>query len=259
MVRKRKKKNTLLIDADILIYKAAVRCEQEICWDEENEIWSLHADLKEAKHEVRDELSKLEEDLGAARVLLAFSSKRTFRHALYPAYKAARRKVRKPVVLGPLRAWAKSQYESIEWPGLEADDVLGVLAKSHTIPADGGSKIVVSDDKDLESVPCYLYKPMKPELGIQRITYPSARLFHLTQTLTGDSTDGFGGCPGVGPKRAEAILKKGTWAEVVEAYESKGLNETEALLQARMAKILTPSLFNQNTNEVTLWNPKKHK
>ena len=255
-MRKRKKKNTLLIDADILVHRAAVRNEHEICWDTDTEVWSLHADLKEAKDDLAREIAELEELLGSVRTILGFSAKHTFRHALNPQYKAARKKGRKPVVFHQLRSWAKSNWESIEWPALEADDVLGVLAKSHSVPS---PKIVVSDDKDLETIPCQLFKPSKPELGVQKVTYKSARRKHLLQTLTGDSTDGYPGLPGCGPKTAEKLLDKATWAEVVSAYEAKGLNETEALLQARMAKILTPPLFNQDTHEVTLWDPKKHK
>ena len=53
MGRRRKIRNTLLIDADILVYKVAARCERVVCWDEDNEIWSVYADLKEAKLYVR--------------------------------------------------------------------------------------------------------------------------------------------------------------------------------------------------------------
>jgi DNA polymerase-1 len=254
--RRLRKRNTLLIDADILIHRASVLCEQEICWDEENEIWSLHADLKEAKANLGREIQDLEERLGGVRTILALSSRKTFRHSLYPQYKASRKKGRKPVVFGPLRAWAKSRWEAVEYPSLEADDTLGILATSRSIPS---PKIVVSDDKDLETIPCRLFKPGKPELGVRKITYTEARRKHLEMTLTGDSTDGIPGLAGVGPKKAESILKEGTWEEVVAAYESKGLNETEAVLQARLVKILTPSLYDLKTNEVTLWDPKKHK
>jgi DNA polymerase-1 len=256
MVLRRKKRNTLLIDADIMVYRAATRAERAICWDEETELWTLHADLQEAKAFVQEEVDHLKHELGGSRVILAFSNRRTFRHELFPAYKAHRKKNRKPTCLPPLRAWAKAQWEHEQWPVLEADDVLGILAQSRRLPA---PKIIVSDDHDLRSVPCQLYSPMHPERGVERISYAAARRHHLIQTLTGDSGDGYPGLPGVGPKRAEAILSDGTWAEVVEAYEAKGLNEREALLQSRLAKILTPALYNQTSQEVTLWDPKKHK
>lgn len=259
MGRRRKKRSTLLIDADILVYRIAISEEEAICWDEDSELWTLHASLKEAKAKLQDEVARLCHVLGGVQVIMCFSPRRTFRHKLYPRYKS-HRKERKPTIFPALRDWAMNEWRSECWPNVEADDILGVLAKSHTVK--GGikaPKIIVSDDHDMLSVPCLLYQPMHPERGIQRITYPKARRYHLLQTLMGDSGDGYPGVPGVGPKKAAAILERGTWDEVVAAYAKVGLNETEALLQARLAKILTPSLYNQTTHEITLWHPRKHR
>lgn len=251
--RPRSVKYTLLVDADILVYRTAIACEYPICWDETNEIWSLHADLREAKSRVEEEVADLVGALGGCHVIMCFSSRPTFRHKLYPPYKANRKK-RRPIIFKPLREWVMGEWQSEVWEGLEADDVMGILSKSHKVPA---PKIVVSDDKDMQSIPCNLYQPMHPEKGVRRITYAGARRHHLLQTLTGDSTDNYPGIPGVGPKRAEAILKEGTWEEVVEAYESKGLSEEDALLQAQLAQILTPSLYDHKTGRVSRWKPKR--
>src|SRR3546814_13603695 len=53
-------------------------------------------------------------------------------------------------------------------------------------------------------------------------TAESAENFWLYQTLMGDSTDGYKGCPGCGPKSAEAILQKAgdPWENVLPAYRS---------------------------------------
>ena len=249
--RPRKKRHTLLIDADILIFRTAISCERPICWDQESELWTLHVDMKEAKSRVEDEIAFYIQELGGKDVILCFSEKRTFRHDLYPQYKG-NRKDRKPTVFGPLREWAKENWPWECWPKLEADDVMGILAKSHTVAA---PKIVVSADHDMEGVPCNLYKPGSSRNRVRTITYKEAKRYHLYQTLTGDSGDNYPGLPGVGPKRAEGILQENTWEEVVEAYESKGLNETEALLQARLAKILTPALYDIKSGRIKLWTP----
>jgi DNA polymerase-1 len=251
--RPRKIRNTLLIDADILVFRTAIACEETVCWDKQEELWTLTADMKEAKSRVEDEVAHLMEVLGGTYALMCFSDRPTFRHKMYSRYKA-NRKNRRPVIFGPLREWVKQTWPWECWPELEADDVMGILSKSHAVPS---PKIVVSDDHDLESVPCNLYQPMHPERGVRKITYAKARRNHLKQTLTGDSGDNYPGCPGVGPKRAEAILKEGTWKEVVEAYAAKGLNEEEALLQARLAQILPTRLYDINTHKVTLWKPRK--
>ena len=64
--------------------------------------------------------------------------------------------------------------------------------------------------------------------------------WHLIQTLAGDQTDGYGGVPGIGVKRAIALLDKDgyTWDTVVKAFKSKELDEDVALMNARLAKIL---------------------
>jgi len=251
--RPRKMRHTLLIDADILIFRTALSCERATCWDEDRELWTLTADMYEAKEKVEDWVSEIRAHLGGSDVIMCFSERRTFRHDLYAQYKG-NRPSRKPTIYPVLREWVMGEWPSECWPNLEADDVMGILSKSHSVPP---PKIVVSDDKDMESIPCHLYKPMHPELGVQRITYKMAKHNHLTQTLTGDSGDNYPGLPGVGPKRAIGILKEDTWQEVVEAYVSKGLTEEDALLQARLAQILTPSLYDRKNSRVKLWRPTK--
>ena len=66
--------------------------------------------------------------------------------------------------------------------------------------------------------------------------------------------------PGVGVKRAEQIFKlKGyTWKAVVETFEEKGLTEEDALINARLARILTTSDYDQGKKEQILWQPDKN-
>ena len=149
------------------------------------------------------------------------------------------------MVYRALRDYAIAQYTTAQYPGLEADDVMGVMSQE--------DRIIVSDDKDLRTIPGQLYNPSRDD-HIE-ITEEEADRNHLLQTLTGDTVDGYTGCPGIGPKRAQAVLKKGTWDEVVEAYLKAGLNEDVALGQARVARILRPNEWNPKTEEVILWNP----
>jgi len=81
----------------------------------------------------------------------------------------------------------------------------------------------------------------------------------LLQALTGDSVDGYPGCPGIGPKRAERLLNKETsWETVVAAYAKEGLDEEYALAQARVARILRWDEYNIKKEEVILWTPSKN-
>ena len=81
-------------------------------------------------------------------------------------------------------------------------------------------------------------------------------MWFYTQVLTGDSTDNYPGCPGIGPKKAADILNKElSWTSVVNAYLKAGLTEEDALLQARMARILQASDWNSKQQEPILWTP----
>jgi DNA polymerase-1 len=94
-----------------------------------------------------------------------------------------------------------------------------------------------------------------------------ANVHHMFQTLSGDATDGYTGIPGVGPKKAEAILADATadaspmnywgdvWKAVVAAYAAKSLGEEEALRQARVARILRASDFDFKAKRPILWTP----
>ena len=94
-----------------------------------------------------------------------------------------------------------------------------------------------------------------------------ANYHHLLQALTGDTVDGYAGCPGVGPVAAEKILKefmaeeafdvKAAWSAVVEAYSKKGLGEEEALTQARVARICRAEDYDFKRKTVKLWTPVK--
>ena len=61
------------------------------------------------------------------------------------------------------------------------------------------------------------------------------------QTLAGDSTDGYSGAPGFGVKTSQKFFEENgyTWNSVLEAFGKKGLTEEDALMNARLAKILT--------------------
>jgi DNA polymerase-1 len=92
---------------------------------------------------------------------------------------------------------------------------------------------------------------------VTEITKEMGDRWHLIQTMSGDQTDGYGGVPGIGIKRAVALFeKKGwTWDTVVETFEEKGMTADDALSNARLAKILQYENFDRDTNAPVLWTP----
>ena len=146
----------------------------------------------------------------------------------------------------------KQRYESVSYTGLEGDDVLGLLATSKRY----SNPIVVSPDKDMRTVPCTLIASDDMEL----ITKKKADRHWMIQSLTGDSTDNFKGLIGCGPVTADKILGDAKtlpdmWDKVVEAYEKKKQTFADAILTARLSRILREGDFNYKTKEVELWTP----
>ena len=78
----------------------------------------------------------------------------------------------------------------------------------------------------------------------------------LMQTLTGDPVDGYSGCPKIGAVNAARIMDKDcSWNAVVAAFEKQGLTAHDALIQARVARILRAGDYDFKKKEVKLWTP----
>lgn len=243
---------TLLIDGDILLYQHASAVEEPFDWGDD--LWTLHADASEAKQRLDYWIKNMMEKFNAGRCIFALTSGDNWRNKVMPSYKAHRKGTRKPVIYPALKEYIRNAYRVYESPTLEADDVLGLLATG-AYPGIRGPMVVISADKDLKTIPCRLYNPND---GSDRvISVEEADYNHLYQTLVGDASDGYPGCPGIGAKTADKLLAEhgAVWATVKAAYEKAGLNETEALQQARVARILRKGEYSPKNQKVRLWSP----
>ena len=141
----------------------------------------------------------------------------------------------------------KKEYKVIIKPGLEADDAMGIYSTKFP------GNIIASPDKDMRQIPGKLYNfdsvfTIDPDAGAK---------WHLIQSISGDQTDGYGGVPGIGVKRAETLFNdKGySWKTVVEAFAERDLSEDDALTNARLAKILTVDDYDFKKKRPILWDP----
>ncbi len=253
-----------LIDADILAYQAASTAEQATNWGDG--MWTLHANEEDAKRHFDGMVTSILEKTQCDEATLVWSSSTNWRKGVYEGYKSNRVATRKPMVLKAIREWAQEKYHSITIDNLEGDDVLGILG---TEPELDGKYIICTIDKDMKSVPGSHYNFGKDEFF--EVSEFEADRWHILQSLSGDATDGYPGCPGVGAKTAEkyviAAIEEGTpwakqsdmsglyWKHVVKAYEKAGLTEEFALSQARVARILRHGEYDFKTGEVHLWTP----
>lgn len=241
----------LALDTDILLYKSATSAEREIDWG--SDIWSLFTNLADAKEAFQQQIDRITTTLGVHDYVCCLSDHgNNFRKVVEPTYKSNRKGTRKPVGYVALCDWVEHEYRTFRKPTLEADDCLGIIA---TKPSNIGKCIIVSDDKDLLTVPGKVYRPSND--AQVTITEQEADKNFLMQVCTGDVTDGYKGIPGIGPKKAEALLgSRPHWGAVEQAFIKAGLSRDDALTQARLARILRWEDWNDEKGEPILWHPK---
>ena len=80
-------------------------------------------------------------------------------------------------------------------------------------------------------------------------------------SIAGDATDGIIGVKGLGMVSANKLLantpdtQDALWSKVAETYTKKGYSLADAILNARLTRILREGDYNYSTGEVKLWNP----
>lgn len=168
-------------------------------------------------------------------IVAAFDSKeKTFRDDIYPQYKAEREAM--PEDLAEQLPLVRSILEAmgipiLEVPGLEADDIIGVLSK---LGEKKGYEVrLVSRDKDLKQLLSEHVKLLNEEDGS---TYGPEELkaefglrpeqFLEVLALAGDSVDNIPGAKGVGVKTAAKLLAEhGSMEKIFAAAESGAIKQ----------------------------------
>jgi DNA polymerase I len=250
----------LLIDGDQFVFTAAVAIERETRWDADNHVLYASPELAWSNFEAM--IDRIFKRFDTDDHVLTFSSPNNFRMDVDPTYKANRKGARKPMCFAEVRRLADEHYTTSMMDGLEADDVMGILA---TKPGTT-QRIIVSQDKDMKTIPTTVWNGK----DLLHITEAEADYNHMYQTLMGDITDSVKGCPGVGPVKATKLLdtkdsvgdpslpefkNDHMWAAVCAAYEKAGLMEEVALQQARLVRILRWTDWDATARKPILWTP----
>ncbi len=226
-------------------------------------------------------LVKLLKDVKAnadIRIGMAFDTKTpTFRHKLYPDYKAHRPEP--PDDLKPqfalihelVAAW---DIPVIVVPGLEADDIIATLTRKGR--EEGAQVTVVTGDKDLFQLVAdgvEVYDPMrdlryqaaevKAKLGVM----PEQVVDYLA--LVGDAVDNVPGVPKVGPKTAVELLDAygsldGVYKHLAEIkkpalHKTLSEHEADARLSLELVKLESHAEFAVDQNQLNYTPPKREK
>lgn len=225
----------ILIDADMFVFASCASIEDEVVFDTQH---YLQSDFSDARKVFKDKLDYHIETVlmkmkwnGDFKVTMCFSGDNLFRKQIFPEYKMNRSTKRKPLCYHEMVNWVTSNFTFERLQGLEADDVMGILATRSK------HSVIISGDKDLKSIPTYVYNHLSDELML--ITEEMAdRQFYL-QTLMGDSTDNYKGCPKVGRVSANKLLDIDcSFQMVLDTFKKHGVPKKDALIQAQVARIL---------------------
>lgn len=249
-----------IIDGDIIVHRCAVVFDDPI-GQMSNGCYRF--DIESAKRNVGIAVERILKDTKSDRAVFCLSGKENFRKEFNPEYKSNRTK-RKPILFLELRDWVVREFDTFERRGLEADDVMGILATTDVIGYAEEEKVICSIDKDLRTIPGLHWNWDKQDGFVDEPDtvkeIDAIRMFYR-QGLMGDKTDGYHGCPGIGPVSAakvvteEMVDETEMWKAVVACYVKAGFEESDALMNARCARILRAQDFDFEKGEVILWTP----
>ena len=165
-------------------------------------------------------LLEIQKKHNPSHIAVAFDlSGPTFRHELYPSYKANRDETPDAIKFSiPI---IKELLESLSIPilemkGFEADDIIGTVAKKAS--KEKYETFMVTPDKDyaqLVNDNTYMLKPARggkeEEIITRNDVIEQWNINHIHQVidilgLAGDSVDNIPGIPGIGPKTAQKLI-----------------------------------------------------
>lgn len=195
----------------------------------------------------------------------------TFRHEMFPEYKAGREKQPEDITLAiPFikRILKAMNIPVVELPEYEADDVIGTLATRAA--AQGFTTYMMTPDKDygqLVTDSIFMYRPALKGQGFEvrgpqqvceryGIDHPAQVIDLLA--LEGDASDNIPGCPGVGEKTAVKLISNFGSVEqmLARTEEIKGTlrtkveqNRQQILLSKDLATIRTDLNININPED----------
>ena len=178
-----------LVDADSIYFRAAMSNQKTF----------------EIRNMINTMMLDIEGQCMADVLKVAVKGKNNFRYQVYPEYKAKRPEL-KPEIREALNyghKFMQDKWEAVQSDGMEADDLVSIWAyeaREMEIPY-----VICGIDKDLKQIPGNHYnynKKVHDFVDDDRANYNL-----MLQCLTGDSTDNIPGIKGIGPKKAEKILK----------------------------------------------------
>ena len=131
--------NHLLIDADILLFKASAHSEKPIEWTEG--FWTMHGFEDDALLYFNNRLTEWKDRFETEKVTLCLTDTENWRKKVLPSYKAHRKATRKPLILPVVRQKLIDNYDAVIWDTLWMAQKLFELILYYYGQKTDGSKI----------------------------------------------------------------------------------------------------------------------
>ncbi len=203
-------------------------------------------------------LRKLQKEHAPDYLAVVFDTKEpTFRDKLFDKYKAQRPPM--PEDLSVQLPYVRRMCEAmrlpiLEYPGFEADDVIGALSRQAS--KKGLDVSIVTSDKDMMQLVGGSVRVLRPGAGPDKtdLVVDSTKVEEImgvppgkvadVMALMGDSIDNIPGAKGIGEKGAKELIRRFGSAEAAldRAKEVEGKRYREALENSREAVVMSKQL-----------------
>lgn len=195
----------ILCDADSIYFRVACATKQK------NEI----------RKAIRHICNEIKRNCGTDKIFYAVKGRGNFRYDIYADYKGHRKEL-EPDLKEALNYGHNFMVEdlgAVQADGMEADDLVAIWAYEQM--EEGFEPVIAGIDKDLLQIPGWHYNFVKKEEP-RFVDADQANMYLMLQCLTGDKADNIPGIQGIGPKKAEKILKdvpmERRWSRVKAAW-----------------------------------------
>lgn len=183
----------LLIDGDMVAYRAAASCEPTKTKPERES-------LDEAIFRANDLLYRIIDTCASNEFRVFLSGGRNFRKQLDPQYKANRDGKPQPAYLDSIRELLVREWNAELCDGYEADDGIGMAREKCP------ESIIVSNDKDFRQLAGEIFNPIRNGGEFEVVDSVEAARAFYSQMLEGDTSDNIRGVDGIGKVRAGRLL-----------------------------------------------------
>ncbi len=254
-------RNLYLLDGMALIYRAFFAFQN-------NPIRNSRGENNSALFGFLNTLMDIIQNRKPTHIAVAFDTMApTFRHEVFPEYKAQREEI--PEDLASALPRARELLDALRIPvleldGYEADDIIGTLAAR---ARDQGYQVyMVTPDKDFAQLveeKVLLYRPgrkgseveiLGPSEVCEKWEIASPSLIRDILGLWGDSSDNIPGVPGIGQKTAAKLIARfGSIDGILENLDQLKGRQKENLEEFGKQALLSRDLATINTNVPAEW------